>query len=220
MMPICLIASELDRPPDQPAGVAGQFVDAVRFVEVRPTLDQHHEAQRDQEEQMPEQRDPVVGLGRQVAGDNVDADVFLAKQGVARAHQEDHAEQIPLPFEPGVRTRIEHLADDRVDRADQHDHQDKPVNGSSNELVEAVDRRAHFEKSAHNLRLPTRNSSCSPPRLGRVRVPAKAIIIYQNWVAMEPIFECFPRNDAWIAAGGGSRDSSGRVQFGPAVRPE
>jgi hypothetical protein len=69
--------------------------------------------------------------------------VLVAQQREPRTEQENRREQIPLSFEERVRAHVEELADDGVACAHEHCHQDEPVNGFADALVEGVDERGY-----------------------------------------------------------------------------
>jgi hypothetical protein len=82
---------------------------------------------------------------REPTGDQVDAHMLVAHQGIAGAKQEDRRKQVPLYFEKGVRTVVDGIAHDRVARGDERDDQDQPDDALADELGEPVDQAGKFE---------------------------------------------------------------------------
>ena len=146
----------LGRPLRQAAGVAGLLVLQVGGDEERHAVDDHQDHERHQEQAVAEQVDPVAYPLGQAAVDDIDADMLVLEQGVGGAQHEHGAEQLPLRFEPGVGADVEHLADDRIAGRDQDCHQDQPIDGLADGLVQPIDCRCSASVP-HPPALPPRN---------------------------------------------------------------
>ena len=98
-------------------------------------------------------------------GDDVDLDVLLAQHRVARGEQEHRREQVPLDLEVGVRAGVERLADDRVERADQHGGEDQPRDPAADRIrcMRSISRE-RVSRGATELSVESRNG-----RLGASR---------------------------------------------------
>src|SRR5690242_11289726 len=92
---------------------------------------------------------PVPHALRQRIVYDVDADMFIRQKRPGRAQEEDGAEQNPLQLKPGVRRDVENLADDRVDRTDNHRDEDGPGYHVTDASVEAIDGTAKPQESTH-----------------------------------------------------------------------
>ena len=127
------------RPQDQPAGIGRHLADAVGQRDIGHEVEDHQHDEGHQEEDMPEQVDPVLHAARPHAVDDVDADVLVLAQRVGGGEQEGGAEQIPLQLEPGVRRHVEGLADHGIDGADEDRDEDQPRNPLADEFIDAID---------------------------------------------------------------------------------
>ena len=142
---------QLGRPQDETTGVRRHFARAEGEAHVGHEIVDHQQDERHQEEQMPEQVDPVLDAPRERPVDDVDADVLVLLERVGRGQQERGAEQIPLQFKPGVRRHVERLADDRVDRADENRRQDQPADPFAYEFVKRVYQARESQKPRHQI---------------------------------------------------------------------
>jgi hypothetical protein len=127
------------------------------------------------EEQRPGQRDFTAGKGasstpmeeeqavcRQrkrpdspAAGKTISAGEHDRRHVLGDEFQHEHrAEQIPLQFQPGVRTLVEHFADDCIDRADDDCRQDQPFHMTSDERRDRIDTAAGRKQCLHPPVLP------------------------------------------------------------------
>ena len=102
------------RPTNQAAGVRRRLTAGPGVHERWPRQLHHEQHQRQQEEQRAEDIDPRRGPAREAAGDDVDPYVLVVQQRVPRAQQKDGGEEIPLQFQPRVRTGRQRVADERV----------------------------------------------------------------------------------------------------------
>ena len=144
----------LGGPLRQAARVARLLVDLDRAHEERAARYDHDDTQRDQEEGMTDDVNPVPHLLLHHVADDVDPDVLVIEQGPRRAEQEHDAEQQPLKLEPGIRGDVEGFPDDRVDRGDDNRHQDQPCQTLAHPFGERVDSPAQFQERLQRRPLP------------------------------------------------------------------
>ena len=89
--------------------------------------------------------------GKIVRSDDVDPDVLAVQKRITAAQQEHGGEQVPLQFEPGIRTIVEQVADHGVAGTDQHGNQCQPVHLTADEIGHRINQSRHFQQSLHSI---------------------------------------------------------------------
>src|SRR5690606_23162247 len=98
----------------------GEFLQAIRLVEVRQRQPEDECGSRKQEKHNSNNLNVNLSARGKAHGQNVDPHVLIAQERIPGGKKKYGTKQVPLQFEPCIRTGVKNLANDGIAGADEH----------------------------------------------------------------------------------------------------